>query len=48
MAASLVQKRIVLDTTAATEAETLDEFVAAYEPFLTNEDLLRIRQRQAQ
>ncbi len=48
VAASLVQKRIVLDTTAATEAETLDEFVAAYEPFLTNEDLLRIRQRQAQ
>ena len=48
VAASLVQKRIVLDTTAATVAETLDQFVAAYEPFLTNEDLLRMRQRQAQ
>ena len=48
VAAALVQKRIVLDTTAATVAETLDQFVAAYEPFLTNEDLLRMRQRQAQ
>ena len=48
VAASLVQKRIVLDTTAATVAETLDQFVAVYEPFLTNEDLLRMRQRQAQ
>lgn len=44
VAASLVQKRIVLDTTSATVAETLDQFVAAYEPFLTNADLLRMQQ----
>ena len=43
--ASLIQKRIVLDTTTATAEETLAEFVEKYEPFHTNADLLRLRQR---
>ena len=42
--ASLIQKRIVLDTTTATVEETLAEFVEKYEPFHTNADLLRLRQ----
>ncbi len=42
---SLIQKRIVLDTTTATVEETLAEFVEKYEPFHTNADLLRLRQR---
>lgn len=46
VASSLVQKRIILDTTSATVEETLDEFIIAYEPFLTNDDLLRMRQHQ--
>lgn len=41
--ASLIQKRIVLDTSACTVAETLAEFVENYEPFLSNADLLRRR-----
>jgi thymidylate kinase len=45
--ASLIQKRIVLDTTSSTVAETLAEFVEKYEPYHTNADLLRIRQHQA-
>lgn len=48
VAASLVQKRIVLDTSSATVEETLAEFVAANEPFLTNADLLRMRQDKAE
>lgn len=40
--ASLIQKRIVLNTSSATMAE----FVEKYEPFFSNADLLRRRQRQ--
>ncbi|MCZ6676777.1 MAG: hypothetical protein O7E52_05960 [Candidatus Poribacteria bacterium] len=45
--ASLIQKRIVIDTTSATVAETLAEFVEKYEPYHTNADLLRIRKHRA-
>ena len=39
--ASLIQKRIVLDTTDKTVDETMREFVEKYEPFVSNADLLR-------
>jgi hypothetical protein len=39
--ASLIQKRIVLDTTDVTPEQTFAEFKAKYEPFLSNADLLR-------
>lgn len=42
-AASLIQRRFVLDTTAATEEETMAEFVARYEPFHTDADRERMR-----
>ena len=42
--ASLIQKRIVLDTTNVTVEDTLAEFVEKYEPFHTDADLLRLRQ----
>ena len=45
-AASLIQRRFVLDTTAATEEETLAEFVARYEPFHTEADRARMRRRR--
>ena len=45
--ASLIQKRIVIDTTSATIEETLAEVIQKYEPFHTNADLLRIRQHRA-
>lgn len=45
--ASLIQRRFVIDTTSATVAETLAEFVQKYEPFHTDADLLRIRQHRA-
>ena len=45
--ASLIQRRFVLDTTAATEEETLAEFVANYEPFHTSADRERMRRHQA-
>ena len=44
--ASLIQKRIVLDTSSATVEETMAEFVEKYEPFFSDADLLRRRQRQ--
>ncbi len=43
--ASLIQKRIVLDTSSSTVTETMAEFVENYEPFFSNADLLRRRQR---
>ena len=43
--ASLIQKRIVLDTSSCTVEETIAEFVEKYEPFFSNADLLRRRQR---
>ena len=45
-AASLIQRRFVLDTTAATEEETMAEFVARYEPFHTEADRERMRRRR--
>ena len=41
-AASLITRRIVLDTTAATVEETLSEFIEKYEPFHTAADRQRI------
>ena len=41
-AASLITRRIVLDTTAATVEETLSEFIGKYEPFHTAADRQRI------
>ena len=43
--ASLIRKRIVLDTSTATVQETLAEFVEKYQPFHSNADLLRLHQR---
>ena len=43
--ASLIQKRVILDTSTATVKETLYEFVEAYQPFYSNADLLRLKQR---
>ena len=43
VANSLIQKRIVLDTSTASVAETLAEFVEKYEPFFSDADLLRRR-----
>ena len=43
--ASLIQKRLTLDTSTATVKETLAEFVEAYQPFYSNTDLLRMKQR---
>ena len=48
VAASLIQKRISLDTSTATVAETLQQFVAAYEPYQSNADRLRIAEHQSQ
>ena len=42
--ASLIQKRMTLDTSTATVKETLAEFVEAYQPFYSNADLLRLKQ----
>ena len=44
--ASLLQKRMVLDTSTSTVEETLAEFVEKYEPFFSNADLLRRRRQQ--
>ncbi len=44
--ASLIQKRIVLDTSSSTVEETLAELVEKYEPFFSNADLLRRRQKE--
>jgi hypothetical protein len=41
--ASLIQKRIVLDTSSSTVEETLAEFVERYQPFFSNADLLRMK-----
>ena len=46
-AASLIQRRLVLDTTTATEEETLAELVAKLEPFHTSADRERMRRQQA-
>ena len=43
--ASLIRKRIVLDTSTATVEETLAEFVEKYQPFFSNADLLRMHER---
>ncbi len=45
--ASLIQRRLVLDTTTATVKETLADFVEKYEPFHTEADRERMRQHQA-
>lgn len=44
--ASLIQKRIVLDTSSSTVEETLAEFVEHYQPFFSSADLLRIQPTQ--
>lgn len=44
--ASLIKRRMVLDTSDATVEETLAEFVEGYEPFHTEEDLRRIQERR--
>ena len=46
--ASLIQKRIVLDTSSSTVEETLAEFIGKYERFYSNADLLRLEQQQTQ
>ena len=45
--ASLIERRLVLDTTTATVEETLAEFVENYEPFHTEADRERMRQHRA-
>ena len=40
--ASLIQRRMVIDTSAATVAQTLAEFVEGYEPFMSPEDRQRL------
>lgn len=40
--ASLIQRRIVLDTSASTVAETLAEFLEAHGPFMSREDRQRM------
>ena len=45
--ASLIQRRMVLDTTSATVAETFSELVGKYEPYHTDADVARIRKHQA-
>lgn len=44
--ASTIENKIVLDTTSATEDETLAEFVEKHEPFMTQGDKERIRKHQ--
>jgi hypothetical protein len=39
---SLLTRKITLDTTGATAETTLDEFVQRVEPYLTDEDRIRI------
>ena len=45
--ASLIQKRIVIDTSSLTVAETLAEFVEKYQPFYSKADLLRMKERSS-
>ena len=45
--ASLIQRRIVLDTTSATVTETLAEFEKKYEPYHTDADLVRMHNHQS-
>ena len=45
-AASLITRRIVLDTTVASVEETLSEFIEKYEPFHTAADRQRSGERQ--
>ena len=40
--ASLIQRRIVLDTSTATVEQTLAEFLEAHEPFMSREDRQRM------
>ena len=40
--ASLIRRRIVLDTSTATVEQTLTEFLERHEPFLGREDRLRM------
>ncbi len=44
---SLIQRRFTLDTTEASAAEILDEFLVKMEPHLTDTDRLRIINHQA-
>ncbi len=44
--ASLIENKIVLDTTSATEEETLAEFVEKHDPFMTDGDRERIKKHQ--
>ncbi|MCZ6676406.1 MAG: hypothetical protein O7E52_04065 [Candidatus Poribacteria bacterium] len=44
---SLIRRRFVLDTTTATVSETLSQFVAQIEPYLSEADRLRILTHQA-
>lgn len=45
--AALIENKITLDTTSATEEETLAEFLEKHEPFMTEDDRERIRKHQA-
>jgi hypothetical protein len=45
--AALIENKITLDTTSATEEETLAEFVEKHEPFMTEGDRERIGKHQA-
>lgn len=45
--AALIENKITLDTTAATEEGTLAEFLEKHEPFMTEGDKERIRTHQA-
>ena len=40
--ASLIQRRLVLDTSTATVEESLAELVERYRPFMSREDRLRM------
>ena len=44
---SLLDRKFVLDSTSATTEETLAEFVARIDPFLSQSDRLRMMTHQA-
>ena len=44
--ASLIEKRVVLDTSEPTVEETMAEFIQRHEPFQTEADLIRMKEKQ--
>ena len=45
---SLIRQRFALNTTSATVEESLQEFVQKVDPYITQQDRLRMERRQAQ